>query len=800
MMGDLSYKILFRYNVVRPPRSARPSNGEPRTLAPYLLSWTGKPSDLMTGIERADSPEAARALADQHAKRSPFFAAPTLEESAWWPLIETARRLQRADRGKPPAAAIEALAERHKPADVKALAGRSREVWDDYLASVMIQPADEALQAGLVDALRGAEVALRVRPAVSWPELDVILAASPVLSPMQAKAAGGKFRKRFPYVAGIADLMLVKERLEGYQRAAIAHVENVMATEDRSRTLRQLDSTSTTTTTETERIEETSRESTTDTHQSLASEVSATLSTQTNITTGVSASASFGPAVRVDTSAGFDFTTASEETRSTAEEYAQDVVESSVSKVTARQRTETVSVVLSETEETHVQRYVNTAPGAEHVIGVYRHLDQVWRAQVFNYGRRLMLDIVVPEPAAHWRMSRQEGAVRSERIAEPPELDVKQTEIDETNYGRLAAEYGASGVEGPPMKEVFATKSVTIDVPNRGGSQANSTSQVLSQIALPSGYYAVQAVASFYATKWDSDDKNHAKILMEGDETDIEGGSKTIALQPVIDLLEFAIYTDNMQGGAATVRVKCVISDARWAAWQKSVYDAIKAANDKAWDAYRTELQSNEAVKAMTQQQMLPDAKRTIERQELKHGAIAILAEDNFQENGAIRFGPQAEDPDRLYPLIVFDEAKAEGRVARFFEEAFEWDQMTYLYYPYFWARRKVWYELLGQGDPDILFENFLRAGAARVNLSVRPGFEAAVLWFMATGAVWFGGPAPTVGDPLYVAMIDEIREAKGLSMDNPVPVGASWTYTMPTSLVVLDPDDRMIPPPGPAR
>ena len=799
-MGDLGYMSLFRYNVVRPPRTARPSNGEPRTLAPYLLTWTGKPSDLMMGIEHADDPGAARALAEQHAKRSPFFAAATLEESVWWPLIETARRLQRADRGTPPAAAFEALAERFKPADVKALAGRAREIWDDYLASVLVQPSDAAIRAGLVDALRGAEAAMRARAAATWKDVLESLTASPVLSPAQAKAAGGRFRKKFPFVAGVADLMLVKERLEGYQRAAIAHVENVMATEDRTRTLRQLDSTATTTTTESERTEETSQESTTDTHQSLANEVSATLATQTNISTGISDSASLGPAVRVDTSAGFDFTTASEETRSSAEEYAQDVVESSVSKVTARQRTETVSVVLSETEETHVQRYVNTAPGASHVVGVYRHLDQVWRAQVFNYGRRLMLDIVVPEPAAHWRMSRQEGAVRSERLEEPPRLDVKQNEIDESNYGQLVADYGASGVAGPPMTVVHVTKSVTLDVPNRGGSQANSTSQVLSQIALPAGYYAVQAIASFYATKWESDEKNHAKILMEGDETDLEGGSKAIDLREVINTLEFAVYTDNMQGGAVTVRVKCAISGDSWAAWQKSVYDALKAANDRAWDSYRSELQAAETVKAMTQQQMLPDAKRTIEIQELKHAGIAILTESNFQENGAIRFGPQAEDPDRLYPLIAFDEAKEEGRVARFFEEAFEWEQMTYLYYPYFWARRKVWYELLNQSDPDTLFESFLRAGAARVNLPVRPGFEAAVLWFLATGGVWFGGPVPTVGDPLYVAMIDEIREAKGLSTDNPVPVGESWTYTMPTSLVVLDPDDRMIPPPGPPR
>jgi hypothetical protein len=195
----------------------------------------------------------------------------------------------------------------------------------------------------------------------------------------------------------------------------------------------------------------------------------------------------------------------------------------------------------------------------------------------------------------------------------------------------------------------------------------------------------------------------------------------------------------------------------------------------------------------MQQETMHPDAKRTVERNELKRAAIALLAENNLEANNAI---DQSETDPTDVPDILFEPAREEGAYARFFEEAFEWDQMTYLYYPYFWARQSQWYELMHERDPDILFENFLRAGAARVNLAVRPGFETAVLWFMATGEIWGSGPVPGIGDPLYVALIDEIAAGKGLSLDAPDPVGDPWEYAMPTNLIVLDPDDRLIPPP----
>jgi hypothetical protein len=100
----------------------------------------------------------------------------------------------------------------------------------------------------------------------------------------------------------------------------------------------------------------------------------------------------------------------------------------------------------------------------------------------------------------------------------------------------------------------------------------------------------------------------------------------------------------------------------------------------------------------------------------------------------------------------------------RFFENAFEWDNMLYVCYPHFWGRRARWVSALNLTDSDPDFAAFLRAGAARVQVPVRPGFERAVAYYAQTKQIWEGNDVPVVGDSTYVPIIDEITENLGSS------------------------------------
>ena len=146
-------------------------------------------------------------------------------------------------------------------------------------------------------------------------------------------------------------------------------------------------------------------------------------------------------------------------------------------------------------------------------------------------------------------------------------------------------------------------------------------------------------------------------------------------------------------------------------------------------------------------------------------------------------------------PLPDLDVAREKGRFIQFFEQAFEWQQLSYLCYPYFWATPPKWIDLMARSDDaDPFLTAFLQAGAVRVLVAVTPADDDAVLHFLATGEPWQGGPAPVIGEPLYIPIYEEIRRQQD-DMVNAVPDGDPWTFTLPTSLVYLQDSSSALPP-----
>jgi hypothetical protein len=136
------------------------------------------------------------------------------------------------------------------------------------------------------------------------------------------------------------------------------------------------------------------------------------------------------------------------------------------------------------------------------------------------------------------------------------------------------------------------------------------------------------------------------------------------------------------------------------------------------------------------------------------------------------------------------EEARERGRLIQFLEQAFEWNQLSHIFYPYFWARMPQWIQLMSREDPaDPFFTDFLQAGSARVLLAVKPGYENAVLHFLATREPWQGGPSPVIGDPLYLPLYEEVRNQQD-DMAGSTPSGEPWTFTLPTSLIYLESED----------
>jgi hypothetical protein len=185
-----------------------------------------------------------------------------------------------------------------------------------------------------------------------------------------------------------------------------------------------------------------------------------------------------------------------------------------------------------------------------------------------------------------------------------------------------------------------------------------------------------------------------------------------------------------------------------------------------------------------------------IERAELKKSCIALLAHtdlyaaniDDITAEGAAPAFPRPSVPSKPNPNIVGSD---QGAFIRFFVQAFEWEHIMYLFYPYYWARRDNWYTSALADNPDPLFAEFLKAGAARVVVPVRPQLEGDVRYFLMTGQIWGGGAMPEITDADYLPITEEIKERDD-ALGAEVAQGEPWEVTLPTTLVRLRADDTL--------
>jgi hypothetical protein len=177
-----------------------------------------------------------------------------------------------------------------------------------------------------------------------------------------------------------------------------------------------------------------------------------------------------------------------------------------------------------------------------------------------------------------------------------------------------------------------------------------------------------------------------------------------------------------------------------------------------------------------------PAINRQIEHNELKKACLNALYQGaNFSSDAMANYGSTNEC---LPPMALTDCcAVADGERARFLEQVFDWDFMSYLFYPYFHAQKCRWKMLYQLQDADLDFLKFLQAGMARVLVPVRLGFHETAMHFLSTGEIWSGGPLPAIKSDLYLSIAQELMGAVQYQGE---PVSETWELRVPTTLTVL--------------
>lgn len=580
--------------------------------------------------------------------------------------------------------------------------------------------------------------------------------------------------------AGVADLLLVRQQLTGYEAADVAHIENVLRGESKQREHTRRQETEQLTFHETEVTTSQERELESTDRFEMTKESSEVIKEDAALKAGLTVSGKYGPTVEFSASAEGSVSRSKEEATKSASTFSRDVTERSSNRISQRVLERTSLRVTTEVTEKNTHGLDNKN-GIGHISGVYQWVNKVYEAQMYNYGLRTMFDFMIPEPAAFLIHSLQSAHASAVDLVKPPEFTLRPNRVSEYNYPFWVRAYGATDVTPPP--EPYRTKSFDFKA---GGGDSKTNYDHSGQISIDDGYQAVHASVGKVATIWSQDFSLDVVVGRRSHRFTNDGSWVwTTSLDDERDSVPVSLVSFRAAHIAVAVEVKCRRTVRAMEKWRLETHAKLTTAYRARLAEYESKLAELQLQAGVAIRGRNPGANQELITDELRKSCVSVLTEQHFDLFDAIDTGAQG------IPQIDVWEAAGEGAYVRFFEQAFEWEHLTWVAYPYFWGRKEQWDERLSYEDPDPVFNQFLKAGYCRVTVPARPGFEGAIDHYMNFGELWNGGPLPAISSPLYLPIADEIAER----LERPgseVPQGDPWQVRIPTTLVHLRPDDTL--------
>jgi|GEM_PF-1141610 len=580
---------------------------------------------------------------------------------------------------------------------------------------------------------------------------------------------------------GVADLLVVKQQLKGYEARDVAHIENVLLGESKERIHRRRNETEEFAYLETEKTTTEERDLQSTDRFEMSRETSNTIQEDASLKAGMTISAKYGPAVEFSASVEGSFSRSKTEATKAASNFSKEITQRSATKISERVLEKESRKIITEIEETNTHR-LNNEGGTGHVRGVYQWVEKVYEAQVYNYGLRTMFDFMVPEPGAFLIEALRRAHVSATELTKPTPFDIRPDQITEYNYHSWVSLYGATDIDPPP--EPYITKTHDYSA---GGGDDKTDYNHSSQIQIDEGYRAIYATVGVVGNTWE--DNASVDVIIGQRANRIEDAGIRVwhtGLDNEVLAIPFAMNTFRQSDVAIALEVKCQRTDRALAKWRHETHAKLTTAHRARLAEYEEKLAALKVEAGIAIEGMSPALNLEIMTDEFKKACITLMTEQHFDLFDAIDAGSNG------LPQINLHENEAEGPYVRFFEQAFEWEQMTWLTYPYFWGRKSQWTDRIAMEDADPIFNQFLKAGYCRVVVPLRPGFEGAVDHFMNFGEPWMGGPLPPITSDLYLPIADEIAERLDRPGDE-FPEGEPWEVRFPTSLVRLR-DDGSLP------
>ncbi|NER80651.1 MAG: hypothetical protein F6K42_13975 [Leptolyngbya sp. SIO1D8] len=648
----------------------------------------------------------------------------------------------------------------------------------------------------------------------------------------------------------VGDLLIIEQELCGYEEGEIAQIENIMARERKEFSSRDVNRITETTESSFEREIEESQSTKVDERFSLSVQAQEAQSQQMSISGNVSASYR-APAFSASISANASYSNSKDSSYATSQEYAKNVTEEASKRVREAISEVKKVTIFTESVKNSLHGFNNTT-GETHIRGIYRWIDKKYKAQLFDYGKRLFLQFFVPEPAFYLRdidkLIEREALTDLKPTVHPRDraYPIKSyKDISETDYGEIAAEYDVTDIAPPPPKFLVRGKGIAHPDADQGiddnGSQDHSEATLaknIDSIIIESGYHLIEWQANiplleiarpdknglnanikygYYTTIGFSDTTHDVNLLLvnilgttcyylthndsaDNDKHIMVNSDRFDVWHPVSYELEGEIPITIGAEFQGKFYLNLIYKMERNAEtlekWQIDTYARILQGYNNKLQAYEQKLKEAELSRdtqiGELKVQPREETYREIESHELRKHCVDILTRHtafaevpsklNELNNGQLEINLTG-----LFGIPNWQANNVNGVTSAFFEDAFEWEMMTYKLYPYFWTDKKRWHHLYRQPESgDALFDQFLKAGYARVVVPLRPNYERSILYYLKTNMIWAGGEVPAFENDTHLSLLEELHNSVQLEKGNGTPVGESWDVRLPTSFIYL--------------
>jgi hypothetical protein len=618
--------------------------------------------------------------------------------------------------------------------------------------------------------------------------------------------------RELPFVFG--DLFRISSKLSHYRLGGIQQIASVIGGQYLEKKEIHEESQQSEWFEEKERLSE--RESSTmeSTHEGMQQSLAETVAKSQKFSGSLEAEGKFG-VVRVAASLAYDNDQSKSQSKTSATEFARDVVTQSrelMRERTLSSRRQSINVL----DRTENVRGFDNRGGASSTF-ISRYVEEVHEFSLVQEEKRLFTTFVAPFPAANYLNALEAGAATAKVGGDDPgtlsylepgtttpvKLKPEEISLDPASskyWFKLASIIGLVEPTPPPepMGEAFA---IVVD---KNDFKVGNWAQQTGSVRIPEGYRAegVTFRADVHASEWGMSfvSAKCAPVLKwwgPGDLTSLQEIDIPLDEELVSGELPYIVTIGGIERASISGCFRFTATPPHIDQWKLRFFEELR--NAKAGKGSADEILSSVATVQVADLRSSPTAVKEMIQGEMELLSLRVITGYGFGDFKAVDRRPE-DFPE--YPVLDIEKINDLQPINSFLHHGIDFAKMSFDFLPSRFGGFDERRSAFGSADAGML-SRFLTAGAAEIVLPVKSGFEEHLFFFLYFGFLFDGRDVPLPDDPIVLALYDEILEARALNQSPDSITIDTWQEPVPTSYILLQngatlPDFRPGAPPDP--